>query len=59
MSASPVLGPFDPGHDCDGELLAGGSGAAVEDVPSRQGEEALYGRIFPHEATRPIDPTRQ
>ena len=31
LSAPAVVGPFDPGHDRDPELLAGGPAADVED----------------------------
>ena len=32
LASASVVGPLDPGHDRDPELLAGGPGAAVEDV---------------------------
>ena len=32
MPSAPVVGPLDPGHDRDAQLVPGGPGAAVEDV---------------------------
>ena len=42
LSAAAVVGPLDPGHDRDAQLLAGGPGAAVQDVLLEQREEALH-----------------
>ena len=32
LTLAAVVGPFDPGHDRNAQLLAGGPGVAVEDV---------------------------
>src|SRR5690606_21658580 len=45
LPTPPVIGPLDPGHDGDPKFLAGGPGAAVEDVLLEQREEALHGRV--------------
>lgn len=45
MSAPPVVGPLDPGHDRDPEFFAGGPDATVEDVLLQQAEEGLHGRV--------------
>ena len=43
LPAWPVVGPLDPDGDRDSELFPGDSGAAIEEVLLRQGEEALHG----------------
>ena len=43
--ASAMVGPFDPGHDRDAQLLTGHPGAPVEDIPLQQGEETLDGGV--------------
>ena len=45
MSASSVVGPFDPGDDRDAKLIAGGPAAPVEHVLLEQREERLHGRV--------------
>jgi transposase InsO family protein len=45
LASSAVVGPFDPRHDGDAELLAVGPLAAVEDVALEQAEEALHSRV--------------
>ena len=40
-----MVGPFDPGHDRDPQLLAGVPGAAVEDALLQQAEEGLHGGV--------------
>jgi len=37
-----MVGPFDPGHDRDAQLLTSGPGAAVEDVFLQQAEERFH-----------------
>jgi Protein of unknown function (DUF2699). len=37
-----VIGPFDPGHDLDAQLVAAGPGTTVEDVLLQQGEERFH-----------------
>lgn len=39
LTASSVVGPFDPGHDRDPQLGAGGPAAAVQDVLLQQAEK--------------------
>lgn len=45
LPSAPVVGAFDPGHESDAQLLAGGPGATIVDVLLQQGEEALHGRV--------------
>lgn len=45
LSASEVVGPFDPGHDRQAEFLAGDPLFAVQDALLEQGEERLHGGV--------------
>jgi hypothetical protein len=45
LSTAAVVGPLDSGDDRDPEMLAGGPGAAVQDVLLQQREEGLYGGV--------------
>jgi hypothetical protein len=45
LSASSVVGPFDPGDDRDPQLLSGSPAVAVEDVLLQQGEERFHGGV--------------
>ena len=47
LPAAPVVGAFDPGHECDAKLGPGGPGTAVQNVLLHEAEEALHGRIVP------------
>jgi hypothetical protein len=42
-----VVGPFDPGHDRQAEVLAGDSLRTVQDVLLEQRQEGLYGGVVP------------
>src|SRR5690606_10190283 len=44
-AAAAVVGPLDPGHDRDAQLVAGGPGAPVEDVLLQEREERLHGGV--------------
>ena len=57
LSASAVVGPFDPGDDGQAELVAGGPAAAVQDVLLQQREEGLHRGVVgagPDPAHRPV-----
>src|SRR6185312_17571623 len=45
LTASTVVGAFDPGDDGNAQLLAGVPAAAVQDVLLQQAKEALHGRV--------------
>jgi hypothetical protein len=42
LTATPVVGPLDPGHDRDPQFFASGPDPSVEDVLLQQREEALH-----------------
>jgi hypothetical protein len=45
LASSTVVGPFDPGDDCDPELFAGVPAAAVQHVFLQQAKETLHGGV--------------
>ena len=45
LPAASVVGPFDPGHDGDAELVAGPPAAGVEHVLLQQREERFHGGV--------------
>lgn len=45
LSSSAVVGPLDPGDDCEPEVVAAGPASAVEDVLLEQGEERFHGGV--------------
>src|SRR5690606_40101023 len=45
LASATVVGPFDPGHDRDPQLLSGGPSLPVQDVALKQAEEALHGGV--------------
>src|SRR5690606_2322565 len=47
LATTAVVGPLDPGHDRDPELLPGGPVPAIQDVLLQQREERLHGRVVP------------
>lgn len=58
MTAAPVVGPFDPGHDREPKLLASEPAAGVEHVLLQQREETLIAALSPADATLPIEPCK-
>ena len=59
LPSAAVIGPLDPGHDRDPEILAGGPGPPIESI-LLQREEALHGGIVtggvdpPHRADQAV-----
>src|SRR5665647_1182633 len=47
LAAAAAVGPFDPGHDRQAQLVAGGPALAVQDVLLQQGEVGLHGGVVP------------
>lgn len=45
LASAAMVGPFDPGHDGDAELVAGGPFLPVQHVALEQAEEALHGCV--------------
>ena len=45
LTSAPVIGPFDPGHDGEAEVVAGGPALTVEHVLLEQCEERFHGRV--------------
>jgi hypothetical protein len=56
LSASPVVGPFDPDHDLDAEVLAVVQGWRSRTFFWRSEKNDSMAALSPAEATRPIDP---
>ena len=56
-SAAPVVGSFNPGHDGEPQLLAGGPGAAVQRVLLEQAKKDSMAALSSAAPTLPIEPT--
>lgn len=52
MSASTVVGAFDPRHDREAQLVEAGAAAQVQDVLLQQGEEHSMAALSPAAPTR-------
>jgi len=58
LAAPPVIGPFDPAHHGQAELLPGLPPLSIEDVLLEEGEGDSTAALSPHAPTRPIEPMR-
>src|SRR5438046_1923266 len=62
LTTPTVVGPFDPDHDCQSQLLSCPPALAVQDVALQQGEERFHRRVVgagadpTHRSDQPASP---